>query len=191
MRWVYVLVLVFSASLKAEGPQTRFIPVELWTGAPWDGKEELRMGKADGIFGERSQKRITGPIPWTRPGASAPMLVYERNNRGKKQLFALSSRGDGLGRVYDSRYPRDCVDEVKFPLGLWKQGETREFRIPCDGGRSIRHIVLRIEKIDFVHAGKPHSLQYHWIVDGGKGADSNMRYIYSPGQGMVHVQGED
>src|SRR6185295_5952376 len=115
----FLLALFIGASAQAQDPQTRFIPVELWTGAAWDGREELRMGPANFSFGERSRKGISGPVPWTRPGAKEPMLVYERSNRGKKQLFALSSRGDGLGRVYDSRYPRDCVDEVKFPLGRW------------------------------------------------------------------------
>jgi hypothetical protein len=191
MKWFFACILAFGFSAKAQEPQARFIPVELWTGAPWDGKEELRMGPANLVFGDRAHKRITGPVQWTRPGAKEPMLVYEHTNRGKKQLFALSSRGDGLGRVYDSRYPRDCLDEVKFPLGRWKQGEMRVFDVPCNGGRSVRRIELRIEKIDFVHAGVPHSLQYHWLVDGGRGAGTDMRYIYSPGLGMVYVQGDE
>jgi hypothetical protein len=40
-------------------------------------------------FGTRGEKRITGPMPWTRPGTGEALQVYERNNRGKKQLFAL------------------------------------------------------------------------------------------------------
>jgi hypothetical protein len=107
--------------------------------------------------------------------------------QGKKQLFALSSRGDGLGRVYDSRYERDCVDEVKFPLGIWKEGERRVFEVSCNNGRLLRTIELTIEKLDFNYGGEPHSLQFHWVVDGGKGPGKDMHYIYSPGRGLVSV----
>jgi hypothetical protein len=165
--------------------KTRFIPVELWTGGDWDGSRELRLTPANLTFGKRGEKKITGPMTWTRPGTSEALQVYERNNRGKKQLFALSSRGDGLGRVFDSRYDRDCVDEVKFPLGVWKEGETREFQVSCNSGKMRRKIVLTIEKLDFEYNGVPHSLQFHWVVDGGKGRGTDMRYVYSPGYGLV------
>ena len=171
--------------------RTRFIPVELWTGGEWDGKREIRLARANLSFGPRGEKRITGPMPWTRPGTGEALQVYERNNRGKKQLFALSSRGDGLGRVYDSRYERDCVDEVKFPLGEWRDGEKRVFDVTCSGGRMRRTIELTIERLDFEHEGVPHSLQFHWIVDGGKGRGTNMRYIYSPGKGLVTLDEDD
>jgi hypothetical protein len=187
--FAFALVLILAAA-KAE-TQTRFIPVELFTGAAWDGRHELRMQKVDLVFGPRGEKRIVGPVDYVRPGATQPIQVYERWNRGKKQLFALSSRGDGLGRVYDSRYPRDCVDEVKFPLGLWKEGEKRVFTVQCDGGRSRRVIELTIERIDFVHGGKSGSMQYHWLLDGGRGRGTDMRYVYRPGEGLVDVQGNE
>jgi hypothetical protein len=171
--------------------RTRFIPVELWTGAEWSGKQELRLERANLVFGKKGEKGITGPVAWTRPGTGEVLQVYERVNRGKKQLFALSSREDGLGRVYDSRYERDCVDEVKFPLGLWKEGEKRVFEVSCNGGRVRRRIELTIERLDFVHGGVPHSLQFHWVVDGGKGRGTNMHYIYSPGKGLVTLDEDD
>jgi hypothetical protein len=167
---------------------TRFIPVELWTGAEWDGTREIRMTPANLVFGKRGEKRITGPIAWTSPGGGAAIQVYERRNKDKTQLFALSSRGDGLGRVFDSRYARGCVDEVKFPLGVWKQGEARVFTLSCNNGALRRTIELTIEKIDFVYNGVPHSLQFHWVVDGGRGRDTDMRYIYSPGRGLVSLE---
>ena len=172
--------------------RTRFIPVELWTGAEWSGKRELQLERANLYFGKRSgEKRITGPVAWTRPGTGETLQVYERVNRGKKQLFALSSRGDGLGRVYDSRYGRDCIDEVKFPLGSWKEGEKRVFEVSCNGGRMRRTIELTIERLDFVHEGVPHSLQFHWVVDGGRGRGTNMHYTYSPGKGLVTLDEDD
>jgi hypothetical protein len=164
---------------------TRYIPLELWTGGEWDGNRDLRLTSANLGFGKRNEKRITGPVAWSRPGTGEQLQVYERNNRGKKQLFALSSRRDGLGRVYDSRYDRNCVDEVKFPLGLWKEGEEREFQVSCSDGKMRRKIVLTIEKLDFEYEGVPHSLQFHWVVDGGKGRGTDMHYIYSPGRGLA------
>ena len=167
--------------------KTRFIPIELWTGGERDGTRELRMIPANLSFGKRSEKRITGPVVWTKPGTAEAMQIYERHNQGKKQLFALSSRGDGLGRVFDSRYGRDCVDEVKFPLGLWKDGETRVFDVSCNNGTLRRQIELTIEKINFVYDRVPHSLQFHWVVDGGRGPGTDMRYIYSPGRGLASL----
>jgi hypothetical protein len=167
--------------------KTRFIPVELWTGGTWNGSRELRLTPAGLSFGKRGEKTIAGPVKWTRPSTGEVIQVYERRNGAKKQLFALSSRRDGLGRVFDSRYDRDCVDEVKFPLGRWKQGETRTFRVSCNGGGLRRTIVLTIEIIDFVHRGVPHSLQFHWVVDGGQRPGSDMHYIYSPGRGLVSL----
>ncbi len=170
---------------------TRFIPVELWTGGEWDGSRELRLTLANLYFGRRGEKRITGPVAWTRPGTGETIQVYERNNRGKKQLFALSSRGDGLGRVYDSRYGRDCVDEVKFPLGTWREREVRVFDVACNDGKLRRRIEVTIEKLEFEHDGIPHSLQFHWVVDGGKARGTNMHYIYSPGKGLVTLDEDD
>ena len=167
--------------------QTRFIPVELWTGADWDGKRELRMTATDLSFGKRGEKRIAGPLPWQRPSTGETIQVYERDNKGKKQLFALSSRGDGLGRVFDSRYGRDCIDEVKFPLGVWKENESRTFNVSCNGGALRRTIKVTIEKLDFTYEGVPHSLQFHWLVDGGKSRGTDMHYIYSPGRGLVSL----
>ena len=170
----------------------RFIPVELWTGAAWDGKRELRMTPAKLEFGARSEKSLNGPVDWVR-ASGEKIQVYERSqtSRGgevKKQLFAMSSRGDGLGRVYDSRYGRDCIDEVKFPLGVWKQGEKRNFEVSCNAGKMKRTIELTIEQIDFVSQGIPHSLQFHWIVDGGRGDGTDYHYTYSPGRGMSALQ---
>ena len=167
--------------------KTRFIPVELWTGGEWDGSRELRMTPANLSFGHRGEKRITGPVPWTRPGSGEAIQVYERQSGGKRQLFALSSRGDGLGRVFDSRYGRDCIDEVKFPLGPWKERETRVFDVVCNHGALRRRIALTIEHIDFVYNGVPHSLQFHWVVDGGRGRGTDMHYIYSPRRGLVSL----
>ena len=80
--------------------RTRFIPVELWTGAPWDGTQEISMAPAALEFGRRGDKNIKGPTPWNG------IQVYERLNRDKLQLFAIRDDRTGLGRVLDSRHPQ-------------------------------------------------------------------------------------
>ena len=164
--------------------RTRFIPVELWTGTPWDGKQEIRMAPAELEFGKRGEKSIKGPLDWNG------MQVYERLNQGKLQRFALRDDRAGLGRVFDSRYARyNCRGEVKFPLGHWKQGEVRDYRVDC--GHETRPLRVTIEEIDYVHAGVPHSLRFHWLYMEGRGRGTDMRYVYSPLRGLVEVRGNE
>ena len=176
----------WSAWQRAYDPatRTRFIPVELWTGAPWDGTHEIRMAPAALEFGRRGEKTIKGPTIWNG------IEVYERLNEGKLQRFALRDDRTGLGRVYDSR-SRDlgCRGEVKFPLGRWKQGEVREDELPC--WRGNEPLKVTIEEIDFVYNGVPHSLRFHWLFRGGRGHGTDMRYVYSPLRGLVHVRGNE
>jgi hypothetical protein len=164
--------------------RTRFIPVELWTGAPWDGSQDIRMAPAALTFGRRGEKTIKGPMIWSG------IEVYERRDEGKLQRFALRSDRTGLGRVYDSR-SRDlgCRNEVKFPLGRWTHGEVREYELPCRRGNES--LKVTIEEIDFVYNGVPHSLRFHWLFRGGRGRGTDMRYVYSPLLGLVHVQGNE
>jgi hypothetical protein len=176
----------WSAWQRAYDPatRTRYIPVELWTGAAWDGKREIRMAPAALDFGPRGDKSIKGPVTWNG------MQVYERQNRDKLQRFAVREDRTGLGRVFDSRYANfGCIGEVKFPLGLWKQGEVREYQVDC--ARSRRPLKVTIEEIDFVHDGVPHSLRFHWLYMEGRGRGTDMRYIYSPLRGLVSVQGNE
>jgi hypothetical protein len=164
--------------------RTRFIPVELWTGAPWDGTQEIRMAPAPG---RRAEKNIiTGPMVWNG------IEVYEKLSRGDiLQRFALRDDRTGLGRVSDSRSRTfACRGEVKFPLGRWKQGEVREYDLPCDRGRTLP-LKVTIEEIDFVHDGAPHSLRFHWLLNNGSGRGTDMRYVYSPLRGLVHVAGNE
>src|SRR5688500_5270260 len=66
--------------------RTRFIPVELWTGAPWDGTQEIHMAPAALEFGQPGDKSIKGPTTWNG------IQVYERLNRDKLQRFAKACR---------------------------------------------------------------------------------------------------
>ena len=169
--------------------KTRFIPVELWTGRRWSGARRISMKGANLTFGGGA-KRITGPRRWRNPLNGVTYSVYKRTYGAKTQYFALRG-GIGLGRVYDSRRPRYCTPGFKFPLGTWRQGQTRTARQTCWIGtdrstRFTRTLKIRIENIDYVYNGVPHSLRFRWIVDGG-GPNRDNSYIYSPGRGMVGI----
>jgi peptidoglycan/xylan/chitin deacetylase (PgdA/CDA1 family) len=167
----------------------RFIPVELFTGAQWDGAQTIRLAPAKLEFGG-GHKSLSGPMEWLRPGSSVPIQVYERINRDKRQLFAIGEDQSGIGRVLDSRYPHDnCVGEIKFPLGFWKQGEVRNYTVFCR--KDIHPLRVTIEQIDFEYGGVPHSLRFHWLYKGGRGRATDMRYTYSPLRGLVHVVGNE
>ena len=104
----------------------RFIPVELWTGAEWDGSKDLKMSKAEMRFGNRLNKDIKGPMEWKHPVTGETLIVYERTNEQrdgvKSQLFAINEEKTGLGRVYDSRDDlgtRTFSGGLKFPLGYY------------------------------------------------------------------------
>jgi hypothetical protein len=157
--------------------------VELWTGVPWDGTQEIRMAPAALEFG-RGDKSIKGPTTWNG------IQVYERPNRDKLQLFAIRDDRTGFGRVFRlalsaARLPR----RGEFPLGRWKQGEVREYQLDCARGK--RPLKVTIEEIDFVYDGVPHSLRFHWLFMEGRGRGTDMRYVYSPLRGLVDVQGNE
>ena len=112
---------------------------------------------------------------------------------GKRQLFTLVLRSDGtqgMGRVFDSRYDRSCTDEIKMPLGLWREKESRTFDVHC--GTKTRSYQLTIERLDHTCGlVLKHCLSFHWVVDGGVGQATDMHYTYSPGKGLVNEYGNE
>jgi hypothetical protein len=153
--------------------KTRFIPVELWTGMEWDGKREL-------------QHPVTG----------ATLLVYERTNQErdgvKSQLFAMNEEKTGLGRVYDSRTEfgvRTFSGGIKFPLGYWKQGETKQVvENRYEGSRIDSRIEsITVKQLDFTYQGSPHCLEFEWVYKESRRAKiiDHQTYTYCPNKGMV------
>lgn len=116
--------------------------------------------------------RFTGPTAWSKDPSIQVIRRTRRSNRKGEvdQLFAINERGDGLGRVSDTRAGsvRGSMDECfKFPLGVWQQGETRKCRAST----------ITILEIDYVYERLPHALKFRW-TNGGT-------YIFSPDRGMV------
>jgi hypothetical protein len=176
--------------------KARFIPVELWTGAEWDGKKELKMSNAETRFGDRLNKDIKGPMEWKHPMTGAMLVVYERTNQErdgvKSQLFAMNEEKTGLGRVYDSRTEfgvRTFSGGLKFPLGYWKQGETKQVvETRYEGSRVETRIEsIRITQLDFTYQWTPHCLEFEWVYKESRRAKiiDHQTYTYCPNKGMV------
>src|SRR4051794_25669649 len=80
----------------------RYIPVELWAGAEWDGTKELKMPKVDATYRHKESYQIKGPKEWTHPATGENHTIYERINPGRRQsdakwqLFAINEDRSGL-----------------------------------------------------------------------------------------------
>jgi hypothetical protein len=178
------------------GTNERYIPVELWAGAEWDGKKELKMPRVDGTYRHgKTTYQIKGPIEWEHPTLGQKFLVYERINPGKDgvklQLFTINQDQNGLGRLYDGRPGRDgrlSSGGLKFPLGLWKEGETRKFVYQVWGSREAERVEsIVIQQIDFVFQGNAHCLEFYWMATSRSGGTvyDRQTYAYCPGKSMV------
>ena len=163
----------------------RFIPLELFTGAEIRSDNEIKFTKANLVFGDKKRKKITGPEDWEHPNTGEKLKVYKRTRKGKSdlktQLFTITNDGQCIGRVWDSRRGgRVIKNGCKFPLGVWKKGETRTF-LGSSGGKP-RKIELKILKL-----GKKQkdSVKFNWkLYDGSGKLMDNNDYTFSPGKAM-------
>ena len=163
----------------------RFIPLELFTGAEIRSDNEIKFTKANLVFGDKKRKKITGSEDLEHPNTGEKLKVYKRTRKGqsglKTQLFTITNDGQCIGRVWDSRRGgRVIKNGCKFPLGVWKEGETRTF-IGSSGGKT-RKIELKILKL-----GKKQkdSVKFNWkLYDGSGKLMDNNDYTFSPGKAM-------
>ena len=167
----------------------RFIPLELFTGGEIREDTEIKFTKANKIFGEKKRKKIVGPEDWKNPQTGEIIKVYKRTREGqsglKTQLFTVTNDGQCIGRVWDSRRGGRVIENgCKFPLGVWKEGETRSFK-GSSGGKT-RKIELTILKL-----GKKtkSSIKFNWKLynlSSGELMDDN-DYTFSPGKAMTKL----
>jgi len=174
--------------------ETRFIPIEHWTGSIWDGKDKLNYGFADLTFGN-GRKRITGPIEWHDPKTGRIVIGYRRVHLkfNNIQIFTVTHDGQSLGRVYDSRRKRSIIGNAKFPLGWWKQGEKRVFDsiyTQIGGKQYIRRKTIAIIRINFGFNDNENCLKFRWKIEDRKKdriIDDNNN-TYCPGKGLVEIE---
>jgi hypothetical protein len=183
----------------SSNPQSkeRYIPVELWAGAEWDGKTKLTMPPVDNTYRHRRAKyEIKGPTEWAHPVMGQTFVVYERINPGKDgaklQRFTINQEKSGLGRVYDARPglgARMFSGGLKFPLGTWKEGEARKFLYKHYEGSRVadRAESITIKQINFQFQQSSHCLEFYWTATDRdeKRFYDRQTYIYCPGQSMV------
>ena len=183
--FIISFLLITNLSLASE----RFIPLELFTGGEIRDDTEIKFTKANLVFGEKKRKKIVGPEDWKNPQTGKLIKVYKRTRKGqsgvKTQLFTVTNDGQCIGRVWDSRRGgRIIVNGCKFPLGVWKEGETRSFE-GSSGGKP-RKIELKILKL-----GKKQnsSIKFNWKLynmKNGKLLDDN-DYTFAPGKAMIEL----
>ncbi len=176
-----ILMAGLVAACKPEPPvvdrnAVRDIPLSLFTGMAEGETSKTHYAE------NNNPTTLDGPLEWSDPFTGQVVTAYKRERFSGRsfstvtQYYAVTDDGQGIGRRWDSRWPRfDPGQEVKFPLGRWYQGETRVFK-------DKSAIVVTIEKINFTYQGSKGALQYTWdFNDGG----DRWRYIYAPGKGMV------
>ena len=193
MKKIFITIFfstLFCASFTSFGyGGERFIPLELFTGGEIRNDTEIKFTKANLVFGDKKRKKIIGPEDWEHPNTGEKIKVYKRTRKGqsglKTQLFTITNDGQCIGRVWDSRRGgRVIKNGCKFPLGLWKDGETRTF-IGSSGGKS-RKIELKILKL-----GKKQkdSVKFNWkLYDGSGKLMDNNDYTFSPGKAMTRFK---
>jgi hypothetical protein len=206
LAWLLALVTVLGAGAARAEPDvwdraydaasgTRFIPLQLILGGVWDGERAITYPA--GSFSQLAGGSTwTGPEPWRHPHTGATLSVYARSRGGRNaadQLFAVRDDQTAIGRVADSRFGISaCDQEAKFPLGLWRQGETRRFEYTCWYGQRPKAKVatITIHEIDFTYAGWPHSLKLEWALHdkGGSTAIDRKIYIFAPGRSLAHLE---
>ena len=129
MKKVFFLIFIF-ISTNSSYAKERFIPIELWLGIPSTGSNELKFYEVNNKQ-HGGKLKVSGPINWKNKKTGKTIQVYERKRGSKIQYFTITNNGQCLGRVWDSRKRKlgvvTAIDRgCKFPLGVWKEGETRE-----------------------------------------------------------------
>lgn len=178
----------------------RFIPVEMLTGSEWNGENSINLPQVDRSYPVDDYSRgkiynyditLKGPVKWRHPDVNKDLQIYERfvsiNNASEK--FAIRSDSKAAGRVWDSRFPGTYFVEAKFPLGMWKQGESRSFRhsLYIRGRKIEGQTQMEIEKISCTYNGVSGAFQYRWKSYKRGGLSGDYSYIYGPGKGMMAV----
>lgn len=171
----------------------RFLPVELLTGNAMPATRELVFAPVDRVYpfvdelpdGSLGSGEVVlkGPMQWEGQGGTTHE-IYERKVPRAHERFALTPDRTAIGRVFDQRFG-NAVNEGKFPVGLWTQGQVRRYNTTYFSPRGAREEVssIEIEKLSCVYEGVPGAVQYGWKTSGGL----SYGYIYVPGKGLTHV----
>ena len=178
---------------------SRFVPIQMWTGADWSGEKTLAMEPAETVFGSRGHKIIRGPISWTHPVTGQTLQVYERINNTRKgvkrQLFTISDDRRGLSKVYDERPnspPRlFSTQAIMFPIGKWERGEKSTFSfVEYVKGKPVkREATIHIRRLSFTYKNVSYAIKYDYLVhDQEDAVVFHERFIYGPGKSLMYYK---
>ena len=174
-----------------------FIPVELWLGENITGSEKIIFPEVNFKFGYKERHRIKGPTIWENSKTNQNIKVYVRSRYSKKedkeisQLWTVTNNNQCLGRVFDNRGNRFIENGCKFPIGLWKQGESRSFTSNYFDEKKGNY--KRIKTITILNLEKNNKscLKFNWkSSQKGTVIDENI-YEYCPRKGLVKVNGKE
>lgn len=174
----------------------RFIPVELFTGAYWDGKHQLVMKPVTTVACSSAGGRpcdkyfITGPFKTTDNTTSiswvGDKIPYYKRTFSTRRMgdvvshFTINNSKDGLVRIFDKRksWGNRTYSGLgsKFPLGYWRQGEIRHY----DSRAPISIEILELN-------GPDNCLTFRWIIGTGKRRNSDNNYTFCPNRGFTKV----
>ena len=174
-----------------------FIPVELWLGANISQSEKIVFPEVSFKFGYKERYKIKGPIIWKNSKTNESIKVYIRSRYSKKedkeisQLWTITNNNQCLGRVFDDRGNRFIENGCKFPIGFWKQGESRSFTSNYFDERKGNY--KRIKTITILKLEKDNKscLKFNWkSSQTGTVIDENI-YEYCPRKGLVKLNGKE
>jgi len=181
---------------KADRIVSRVITADLWSGTTAAHSGSVVAGDLPRVdLQTAGGLSIQGPVEVDGPPGSGRVRAYMRttsaSDKQRLQLIAVTQGGAGLGRVRDMATglpDRHFAGDVVFPLGLWKQGEIRQFEATefTVAGPARRLVTLEIMDLDFVYEGTAHSLAYRLTIrDAANRVIDCETSVYSPGAGLV------
>jgi hypothetical protein len=192
---ILILLLVISPNISFANE--RFIPVELWLGGEISGASDITFPETDFSFGYKGRHTIQGPINWKNPQNGKNIKVYDRSRYSKKagkivkQLWTVTNNNQCLGRVFDNRRNKFIKNGCKFPLGNWKEGESRSFTSQYYDKTKGTYQRIKTIKILELGTNKKSCLKFRWeMTQNGSPIDDNT-YEYCYKEGLVKVNGKN
>ena len=174
-----------------------FIPVELWLGANISQSEKIAFPEVSFKFGYKERHKIKGPIIWKNSKTNENIKVYVRSRYSKKedkeisQLWTITNNNQCLGRVFDDRGKRFIENGCKFPIGFWKQGESRSFTSNYFDERKGNYKRIKTITILNLENSDKSCLKFNWkSSQKGTVIDENI-YEYCPRKGLIKVNGKE
>ena len=174
-----------------------FIPVELWLGEDISQSEKIVLPEVSFKFGYKERYKIKGPIIWKNSKTNESIKVYVRSRYSKReykeisQLWTITNNNQCLGRVFDDRGKRFIENGCKFPIGFWKQGESRSFTSNYfDERKGNYKRIITITILNLENNDKS-CLKFNWkSSQKGTVIDENI-YEYCPRKGLIKVNGKE